>query len=166
MPIAFTIDDLLAYSDWERTKWLEFFRANGPDTLAVGLGPNAAGRITNIGQLVRHIFTAEQRYTERARQVPLTDNMIVADNDIEALFAFGAKSRASMRALLATFPDSEWNAPREMQFGPNDTRPSNSRKFVLQAVTHELRHWAHVAAFLRQAGYKPGMHDLIASPLF
>jgi len=25
---------------------------------------------------------------------------------------------------------------------------------------------AEVAAFLRQAGYKPGLHDLIASPLF
>ena len=37
---------------------------------------------------------------------------------------------------------------------------------ILQAITHELRHWAHVAAFLRQAGYKPGFHDVIASPLF
>jgi len=166
MPIAFNIDDLLAYSDWERAQWHEWFRTNGPDTLAVGLGANTSGRITNIGKLVAHIFSAEQRYTERSRQIPLTDPATIPDSDIEQIFAFGKKSRASMRELLATFPDSEWNAPREMQLGPNDIRKVNSRKFVLQAITHEVRHWAHVAAFLRQAGYKVGSRDLIASPLF
>ena len=166
MPIAFNIDDLLTYTDWERTQWHEWFRTNGPATLMVGLGPNTSGRITNIGQLVRHIFTAELRYTERARELPLTDNNVIGTDDIEVLFAFGAKSRAAMRELLATFPDAQWGAHREMQLGPNDTRIVNSRKFILQAITHELRHWAHVAAFLRQAGYKPGSRDLIASPLF
>jgi uncharacterized damage-inducible protein DinB len=32
---------------------------------------------------------------------------------------------------------------------------------IVQAVTHELRHWAQVATFLRQAGYQPGVHDFI-----
>jgi uncharacterized damage-inducible protein DinB len=67
--------------------------------------------------------------------------------------------------LLTSFPDAEWEAPREMSFGTH-SRTVTSRKMILQAITHEVRHWAHVAAFLRQAGYKPGFHDLIASPLF
>jgi len=165
MAIAFTFEDLLAYSDWERDEWHRWFRENGPGALAVDLGPNNAGRIQSVGELVRHIFSAEKRYVERCLQVPLTDTSAVAADDVDVLFAFGVESRRALRELLASFPDSEWDAPREMSFGTHSWTMT-SRKMILQAATHELRHWAHVAAFLRQAGYKPGFHDLIASPLF
>jgi uncharacterized damage-inducible protein DinB len=165
MAIAFTLEDLLAYSDWEREEWRRWFRENGPDALSVDLGPNNSGRIRNVGELVRHIFSAERRYVERCLQLPLTDMSSIAADDVEALFAFGIESRRALRDLLASFPDSEWEAPREMSFGTH-SRMVTARKMILQAVTHELRHWAHVAAFVRQAGYKPGFHDLIASPLF
>ena len=165
MAIAFTLDDLLSYSDWEREEWHRWFRENGPAALSVDLCPSNNGRIRNVGELVRHIFSAEKRYVERCLQVPLTDTSSMAADDVEALFAFGIESRRALRELLASFPDSEWGAPREMSFGTH-SRTVTSRKMILQAVTHELRHWAHVAAFVRQAGYKPGFHDLIASPLF
>jgi uncharacterized damage-inducible protein DinB len=162
---SFTLDDLLAYSDWERAEWHKWFREQGPGALAVDLGPNNTGRIQNIGELVRHIFSAEKRYVERCRQMTPTDTSAVVADKIEPLFAFGAESRRALRELLASFPDADWAAPREMSFG-GDTHIVTSRKMVLQAITHELRHWAQAAAFLRQAGYKPGFHDLIASPLF
>jgi uncharacterized damage-inducible protein DinB len=165
MAFAFTVEDLLAYSDWERSEWLRWFREQGPAALAVDLGAHNNGRIRNVGELVRHIFSAEKRYVERCQQAPLTDPSAVAAEDVEALFAFGTESRRALRALLASFPDADWDAPREMSFGTH-SRTVTSRKMILQAITHELRHWAHVAAFLRQAGYKPGFHDLIASPLF
>jgi uncharacterized damage-inducible protein DinB len=114
---------------------------------------------------VRHIFSAEKRYVERCLKAPLTDTTTIPVDDINVLFAFGNESRRALRELLATFPEEEWNRPREMSFGTH-TRIVTSRKMILQAVTHELRHWAQIAAFLRQAGYEPGFHDLIASPLF
>jgi uncharacterized damage-inducible protein DinB len=165
MAFAFTLDDLLSYSDWERDRWRVWFGEQGPPALAVDLGPHNNGRIRNVGELVRHIFSAEKRYVERCRQVALTDTSTIPADNIEALFAFGAESRRALRELLASFPDVEWEAPREMSFGTH-TRIVTSRKMVLQAITHEIRHWAQIAAFLRQAGYKPGFHDLIASPLF
>src|SRR5262245_29920936 len=165
MAIAFTLEDLLAYSDWERETWHRWFRENGRGALDADLGPHNEGRIRNVGELVRHIFSAEKRYVERCLQVPLTDTSAIAADEVEALFGFGQESRRGLRELLASFPDSEWEAPREMSFGTH-SRMVTSRKMILQAVTHELRHWAHVAAFLRQAGYKPGFHDVIASPLF
>ncbi len=165
MAFAFTIDDLLDYSDWERTQWHEWLRAQSSAPLAVDLGPNNEGRIRTIGELVRHIFSAEKRYVERCLKAPLTDTSTIPADNIEALFAFGNESRRALRDLLASFPGAEWNAPREMSFGTH-TRIVTARKMILQAVTHELRHWAQIAAFLRQAGYKPGFHDLIASPLF
>jgi uncharacterized damage-inducible protein DinB len=165
MAFTFSLDDLLAYSDWDRAQWHGWFRDHGPATLAVDLGPNNAGRMRNIGELVRHIFSAERRYVERCLQVPLTDTSGIAADEVETLFAFGIESRRALRELLASFPDSEWDATREMSFGTH-TRTVTCRKMILQAITHELRHWAHVAAFLRQAGHEPGFHDLILSPLF
>jgi uncharacterized damage-inducible protein DinB len=165
MTFAFTLDDLLEYSDWERTQWQHWLREQGPAALAVDLGPHNTGRIGTIGELVRHIFSAEKRYVERCLKAPLTDTTTIPADDLEALFAFGHESRRALRELLASFPETEWNAPREMSFGTH-TRIVTCRKMILQAVTHELRHWAQIAAFLRQAGYKPGFHDVIASPLF
>ena len=165
MTIIFGFDDLLSYTDWERAQWHAWFREQGPKALAVDLGANNTGRMKNVGELVRHIFSAEKRYVERALQVPLSDTSAIPADDVEALFDFGAMSRRSMRELLMTFPVSEWNAPREMAFGSNKWMV-NSRKMILQAVTHEIRHWAQIATFLRQAGYSVGMRDLIASPLF
>jgi uncharacterized damage-inducible protein DinB len=165
MAFAFTIDDLLDYSDWERAQWHEWLREHDAASLAADLGPNNDGRIRTIGELVRHIFSAEKRYVERCLKAPLTDTSTVPADNVDALFAFGTESRRALRELLASFPDAEWNAPREMSFGTH-TRVVTSRKMILQAVTHELRHWAQIAAFLRQAGYKPGFHDVIASPLF
>lgn len=165
MAFAFTVDDLLAYSDWERAEWRRWFAEQGQATLSVDLGANNNGRIGTVGELVRHIFSAEKRYVERCRKAPLTDTSAIAADDVTVLFAFGDESRRALRELLSSFPEEEWDAPREMSFG-NHTRLVSCRKMILQAITHELRHWAQIAAFLRQAGYKPGFHDLIASPLF
>jgi uncharacterized damage-inducible protein DinB len=165
MPFTFTLDDLLAYSDWERDQWRGWFREQGAAALAVDLGTHNNGRIQNVGELVRHIFSAEKRYVERCRQAELTDTSTIPAGDIEALFGFGGESRRALRELLGSFPDVEWDAAREMSFGTH-TRIVTCRKMILQAITHEIRHWAQIAAFLRQAGYKPGFHDLIVSPLF
>lgn len=160
MAFALGIEDLLRYLDRDRAQWHEWFRGQGPAALAVDLGANNTGRIRTVGELVRHIFSAERRYVQRCLQVPLTDTSVIPADDVEALFAVGAASRRALRELLASFPESEWDAPREMSFDGH-TRTVTSRRMILQAVTHELRHWAQVATFLRQAGYAPGVHDLI-----
>jgi uncharacterized damage-inducible protein DinB len=160
MPFPFSIDDLLSYSDRDRAQWHAWFRAQGAATLAVDMGAHNTGRIRNVGELVRHIFSAEKRYVQRSLQVPLMDTSVIPASDIEALFAFGQESRRSLRELLDSFPDAEWAAPREMTFD-GATHAVTSRTMILQAVTHELRHWAQVATFLRQAGYDPGCHDFI-----
>jgi uncharacterized damage-inducible protein DinB len=157
---AFGLDDLLEYLDWERDRWHAWFREQGPGALAVELGRNNTGPIRNVGELIRHIFSAEKRYVERCLQVPLTDASSIPATDVDALFGFGRDSRRALRELLATFPGEEWDAPREMSFGPH-RRTVSPRKMILQTVTHELRHWAQVATFLRQAGFQPGCHDVI-----
>ena len=165
MAFKFELAHLLEYTDWERSQWHAWFREQGPTALAVNLGPNGDGRMNTIGELVRHIFSAEQRYVDRIQGAPLTDTAGVRPDDVEALFGFGQQSRESFRAVLAAFPTERWDVPQPIQMGKH-SRSVTPRKMIVQAVTHEIRHWAQVATFLRMSGRKPGPRDLLASPVF
>jgi len=165
MAIRFELAHLLQYSDWERSQWHAWFREQGPAALAVGLGPNGDGRVNTIGKLVRHVFSAEQRYVDRIQGATLTDSAAIPADDVEALFAFGQQSREAVRALLAAFPVERWDVPQQIQIGKH-SRSVTPRKMIVQAVMHEIRHWAQVATYLRMSGRKPGIRDLLASPVF
>ena len=165
MAFSFELAHLLEYTDWERSQWRDWFREHGPAALAVDLGPNRDGRVNTIGELVRHIFSAEQRYVDRIRAVPLTDTAAVPADDVEALFTCGRQSRESLRALLATFPTERWDVAQQIQLGQH-TRSVTPRKMIVQAVTHEMRPWAQVATLLRMSGHKPGPRDFLVSPVF
>jgi uncharacterized damage-inducible protein DinB len=165
MNILPQVEYLLDYTDWERDQWESWFRTQGPNALAIGLGANADGRIANVGELVRHIFSAEQRYVERIQELPVSDTSGVAAKDIDALFDFGRQSRRNMRALLRDFPAEGWDRPRDVQFGQNK-RTLTPRTLLVQSLTHEIRHWAHIAMLVRIEGRKPGMHDFLVSGVF
>ncbi len=162
---AFDLSHLLAYTEWDRAQWESWFRAQGPAALAVGLGPNGDGRNNTVGELVRHIFAAELRYVERVRGTPLTDPASLPADDVDALFALGRRSRQAMRTLLAELPPKAWDIPREIQIGSHQ-RSVTPKTMILQAVTHEIRHWAQIAAFLRMDGRKTGSHDFLVSGVF
>ena len=167
LPVAISaeIGYLLDYTEWDRAQWETWFRAQGPEVFAVGLGANGDGRINNIGELVRHIFSAEQRYVERAQELPLTDTSVIPSNDVDALFTFGRQSRESLRRLLRDFPTERWDIPREVQIGPYKLAVT-PRAMIVQSVTHEIRHWAQVATFLRLHGRTSGAHDFLISGVF
>jgi uncharacterized damage-inducible protein DinB len=165
MSILSEVEYLLDYTEWDRDQWESWFLAQGPVVFALGLGPNADGRIANLGELVRHIFSAEQRYVERIQDLPVTDTSGVLANDVDALFAFGRDSRRSMRKLLRDFPAAAWNRPREIQFGQNK-RTVTPKTLLVQSLTHEIRHWAQIATLLRIEGRKSGVHDFLVSGVF
>jgi len=165
MAFQFELAHLLEYTDWERSQWHAWFREQGPAALAVDLGPNRDGRVNTVGELVRHIFSAEKRYVDRIQGVPLTDTATVPPDDVEALFGFGQQSREALRAILAAFPTERWDVPQDIQMGKH-SRSVTPRKMIVQAVTHEIRHWAQVATFLRISGRKPGPRDFLVSPVF
>jgi uncharacterized damage-inducible protein DinB len=165
MSILSQVEYLLDYTEWDRDQWESWFRSQGPSALALGFGPNADGRIANIGELVRHIFSAEQRYVERIQELPLSDTSSVPSSDVDALFAFGRESRRNMRKLLRDVPAEAWDRPRELQFGSN-TRTVTPRTLLVQSITHEIRHWAQMATLLRIEGRKTGVHDFLVSGVF
>ena len=158
------LSDLLDYTDWERQEWHAWFAQHGVPALKISAGPHGDGRFGVVGELVRHIFSAEKRYVERLAGMPLTDQASIPADNVEALFHFGQQSRTSLREFIATFPAREWEVPQEFTILNNVVRVT-PRKIVIHVVLHEIRHWAQIATLLRLQGLKGKFHDFLGSPV-
>jgi len=62
--------ELIQYTDWERSKWNDWLRQRGDDVLTTSAGPNGDGRFQSVGDVIRHIFSAEKRYIDRLSNRP------------------------------------------------------------------------------------------------
>lgn len=158
------LNDLIEYTDWQRAHWLPVLQQAGPAAMTISAGPHGDGRFDSVGTVIRHIFSAEQRYVERLAGRPLTDTASLPVTDAAALFAFGRGSRAELRGLVESFPQAHWEEMREFVLGKTRVR-ATPRKILLHIVVHEIRHWAQVATLLRLQGVKGGPQDLLISPV-
>jgi uncharacterized damage-inducible protein DinB len=157
-------DHLLEYTDWERESWQDWF-ARHRDALGVSVGPHGDGRLNTVGEVVRHIFSAEKRYVERMNDQPLTEAAALpAADDVDALFAFGRESRASLRAFISTLGTDQLDVARELTI-VNVARRLTPRKILVHVVLHEIRHWAQIATLLRLRGMKVDFHDFLICPV-
>jgi uncharacterized damage-inducible protein DinB len=102
------VNDLMDYTDWERQKWHDSLRRHGEQSLTISAGPNGDGRFGTVGELVKHIFSAEKRYVDRLSERPITDTASVPSDNIEALFRFGQQSRRALKEFVETFPAQGW----------------------------------------------------------
>jgi uncharacterized damage-inducible protein DinB len=158
-------DHLLEYTDWERESWHAWFTRQGRDALAVSVGPHGDGRLNTVGEVVRHIFSAEKRYVERMNDLPLTEaSALPRADDIEALFSFGRETRAALRTFIASLPADQLEVARELVI-VNVTRRLTPKKILVHVVLHEVRHWAQIATILRLQGLKVDFHDFLISPV-
>src|SRR5262249_36559723 len=101
---------------------------------------------------------------ERLSGRPLTDPASIPNDNVEALFEFGQRSRSEFRGFLETFPESEWDVLREykiLQF----TVTATPKKIVTHVLMHEIRHWAQIATLLRLHGFVSEFHDFLGSPV-
>lgn len=165
MPIDSTLAALVDYTDWEREKWNDFLRQQGEPVLEMGAGPRGDGRFERVGDLVKHIFSAEKRYIDRLSGRPLTGHDAIPNGPIEALFQFGQQSRREFKAFLAALPVQEWDVPAEYKILTH-TISATPRKIVMHVLMHEIRHWAQIATLLRMNGLKGEFHDFLFSPVW
>lgn len=164
MLVNLTLVDLLDYVDWERRKWLEWMRQQDRGVLEIGAGPCGDGRFENVGELVRHIFSAEKRYIEKLSDRPLTDTATIPADNLEALFEFGRQSRRELREFMEALPLQDWDAPREFRL-MNSVLTATPKKIVTHILLHEVRHWAQIATLFRLNGRKVEFHDFLFSPV-
>ena len=139
-------------------------RRHGEHVLKISAGPNGDGRFEIMGDLVRHIFSAEQRYVERLSGRSLTDTASIPNDNIEALFEFSQQSRKELKELIKTFPVGDWDAPRDFKILTSLIR-ATPRKIVTHILMHEIRHWAQIATLFRLNGLVDEFHDFLASPV-
>jgi uncharacterized damage-inducible protein DinB len=164
MPVALSLNDLIEYTDWERRKWYDWLREHGDQVLKISAGPHGDGRFESVGELVRHIFSAEKRYVERLSGRSLTDTAFIPNDNIEALFQFSQQSRNELRELVETFPAQEWDTPRDFKILTYFVR-TTPKKIVIHVLMHEIRHWSQIATLLRLHGLAGEPHDFLASPV-
>jgi uncharacterized damage-inducible protein DinB len=157
-----SVTDLMDYTAWEREKRHEWMRQQGDQVLRVSAGANS-GRFETVGDLVRHIFSAETRYVERLSGKPMTDTSSVPNDNVEALFQFGRGSRSGLKEFVETFPADQWDVPQEQDLVVAVITVT-PRKSVTHILLHETRHWAQIGAMLRMAGHKGDFHDFLFCP--
>ena len=162
--LAVSLNELLDYTGWERQKWHARIRKYGAQTLEISAGPHGDGRFERVGDLIRHIFSAEKRYAERLAGQALTDPASIPNTDIEALFQFSRQSRGELKQLLESFPAQEWDVPRDFKILDFVARVT-PRKIVMHVLMHEIRHWAQIATMFRMNGYAVEFHDFLFSPV-
>lgn len=160
MPLTITLDELLAWTDEERSKWRSWLIANR-SALDVVLQPG--GRFPTVASLIDHIFLVEHRHALRLQRQELPTASGISPTDVEALFAYGDRGRQNVRAYLPTLAGADANTPRDVVVA-SGTYALSPRKLLFHMALHEVRHWAQIAAAVRVAGFAPpGEHDLFYS---
>ena len=153
-----TVDELIGYTDEERAKWERWFAARGDEPLRL----RPAGDLhADLGALLLHIFGPEHHYVQfLSGDYDFADLTRVPTGDASALFEFGRRGRAALRAWVASARAEDW----ERRVEPREEFPVTARKIVAHVLLHEIRHWAQIAALVRQRGLAPpGDHDLLFS---
>lgn len=163
MPVNVGLSDLLDYTDWERQKWHDRLRKQGNEVLKISAGPHGDGRFGTVGELIRHIFSAETRYVDRLSGRPITNTGSVSAYNLDALFQLGQESRKSLKDFIEAFPVQEWDVPQEFKL-MNSSLKATPRKIVVHVLMHEIRHWAQIATLLRLTGVTDDFHDFLFSP--
>jgi len=157
---------LMDYTNWQRQEWNDWLRQHGEHVLKTSVGPHGDGRFQTVGELIRHIFSAEKRYVERLSGRLLTDPASIPTENIEGLFQFSRQSRKELREFLEGFPAQEWDVPQDLEFpNLNLSVRATPKKIVIHILMHEIRHWAQIATLLRLNGLRSELHDFLFSPV-
>jgi uncharacterized damage-inducible protein DinB len=164
MSASLSLSELMEYTDWERGNWHDWLRQRGDHVLAINAGPHGDGRFQIVGDLVRHIFSAEKRYIDRLSNRPLTDTASLPNDSIEALFQFGRQSRTDLKEFVTIFPAQDWDVPLEFNILNNFLR-ATPQKIVVHVLMHEIRHWAQIGTLLRLNGSVAEFRDFLFSPV-
>jgi uncharacterized damage-inducible protein DinB len=164
MSASLSVTELIEYTDWERGKWHEWLRQRGDGVLATSAGPHGDGRFQTVGDLVRHIFSAEKRYIDRLSNRPLTDTAAIPSGSVEPLFQFGSQSRTDLKEFAEKLPAEGWDVLQDFNFMNNFVR-ATPRKIVVHVLMHEIRHWAQIGTLYRLNGLTGEFHDFLFSPV-
>lgn len=152
--------ELLDYCAEETNHWREWFRKNP----AAADAPTDIAGAKNVREVVLHIAVVQVRYAERLLNLPVTEYDTLSDKNTEELFVLAHKSIEDLRSFAISAKDSDWEGTLTFPTRTAGTLTASRRKIFVHALMHGIRHWAQLATFLRQQGFKQDWgHDFIFS---
>ncbi len=152
--------ELLDYASEETTHWRDWFRKNPK---ALDLACDIAGA-KSVRGVVLQIIAVQMRYAERLLNQPITEYSELESKSAEELFALAHKSAEDFRSFAVAANDPDWDGTLSFPTRTAGTITASRRKIFVHALLHGVRHWAQLATFLRQQGYKQDwQHDFIFS---
>lgn len=111
-----------------------------------------------------HIVAVQMRYAERLLNQPITEYSDLESKSAGDLFALANKSAEDLRSFAVAANDADWDGTLTFPTRTGGTLTASRRKILVHALLHGVRHWAQLAAYLRQQGYKQDWpHDFIFS---
>lgn len=153
-------EELLGWTDEERTRWEQWFVTNGEELLEM---PLSGTKETTVGALIMHIFGPEIRYVQRLRNEPVLEYRHLPATKVSQVFGFGLETRKAMREFVDQAKTEDWSRVVEYDVADYHVR-ATTRKIILHTLMHEVRHWAQIARMMRERGFvPPGDHDLLMS---
>ena len=161
MTPAITLEELVNWNDEASGLWKAHFDAN-PALLALPCSIDNSGRVR---VLVRHIWVAELRWSQRIARLPVTNREDLPAGPLDALFDLHMKAMQIFRKLLAD-PTQNWDEMITMDYAwlPPKHSSASRRKLAAHALFLSQRHWAQLATLLRAAGFPTEfMGDLLFS---
>jgi len=151
--------DLLSYTDYLASRWLNYFRQN-PAALDVDVG----GRTSTLRDLASHIFQVEEFFANFLAQedaVGMGRPAQMEAPSLEELERMHQDASGKLEQYIASATEEKLEKMRTL--GPVS---ASNRKVLAQAVLHSVHHWAQVAMEVRQAGLPTERpQDIIASPV-
>jgi len=150
MSIGITLEELLRWNDQSASYWKNHLDAN-PNVLDL---PCGIGGAASVQALVRHIWGAELRWSERLAGTAESPRESIPAGPLDALFALHRRAMSIFRNLLSA-PESSWNESYVIQLEviPPNLRTVPRRKIAANALIHSQRHWAQLATLVRSAGF-------------
>lgn len=152
--------ELLDYSAEETRRWGDFFN-NNPEAFNIAI--DIAGA-KSVREVVIHIVAVQARYAERLLNLPVTEYSSYDSMSPQAIFASAEKSAEDLRSFAVAANDPDWDGEMTFPTRSAGTLTASRRKIFVHALLHGIRHWAQLATYLRQQGYKQDWpHDFIFS---
>ena len=147
--------EFLNYTEEEAKRWREFFTQH-PE--ALDLRFDVAGSVRG---LVHHIFAVELHFANLVSDLKPPERNETPPAALDEIYDIIEEATRKYRQFLSTAKTSDWEMAVELGFRG---LKASKRKMVTQALTHSMRHWAQIATFLRQQGFKQDWyHDFLMS---
>jgi len=152
--------ELLDYTSDETNHWRDWFTKNPK---AMDLPCDIAGT-KDVREVVLHIVAVQMRYAERLLNLPITEYDELGSKSATELFTLAHKSAEDLRSFAVAANDADWDGTLTFPTRTAGTLTASRRKIFVHALLHGVRHWAQLATFLRQQGFKQDWpHDFIFS---